>query len=125
MLEQVLLELALLFALCVGVAVTFHRLRLPPIVGFLFAGVPVRVEAKAACAGKTLAAAAIRRRTGCSVVAVRRDGKNLPVITPETVLEPCDTVVVIGPERRIADAAAMYVPPTAASPLVAPANEES
>jgi putative transposase len=27
--------LALLFALCVGVAVTFHRLRLPPIVGFL------------------------------------------------------------------------------------------
>ena len=41
MLEQVLLELALLFALCVGVAVTFHRLRLPPIVGFLVAGVLV------------------------------------------------------------------------------------
>ena len=38
-LEQVLLELAVLFALCVGVAVTFHRLRLPPIVGFLVAGV--------------------------------------------------------------------------------------
>ena len=41
MLDQVLLELALLFALCVGVAVTFHRLRLPPIVGFLVAGVIV------------------------------------------------------------------------------------
>ncbi|MGB3967674.1 MAG: cation:proton antiporter, partial [Planctomycetota bacterium] len=41
MLEQALLELALLFALCVAVAVTFHRLRLPPIVGFLFAGVLV------------------------------------------------------------------------------------
>lgn len=41
MLEQVLLELALLFALCVAVAVTFHRLRLPPIVGFLVAGVLV------------------------------------------------------------------------------------
>jgi CPA2 family monovalent cation:H+ antiporter-2 len=40
-LEPVLLELALLFALCVGVAVTFHRLRLPPIVGFLVAGVIV------------------------------------------------------------------------------------
>ncbi|MCK5945446.1 MAG: cation:proton antiporter, partial [Planctomycetes bacterium] len=41
MLEQYLLELALLFALCVAVAVTFHRLRLPPIVGFLVAGVVV------------------------------------------------------------------------------------
>jgi ABC-type nitrate/sulfonate/bicarbonate transport system permease component len=40
-LEQVLIELALLFALCVGVAVTFHRFRLPPIVGFLVAGVLV------------------------------------------------------------------------------------
>ncbi|MGK0157917.1 MAG: CPA2 family monovalent cation:H+ antiporter-2, partial [Neolewinella sp.] len=40
-LEQVLLELALLFALCVAVAVTFHRLRLPSIVGFLVAGVVV------------------------------------------------------------------------------------
>ena len=39
MLEEVLLELALLFALCVAVAVTFHRLRLPPILGFLVAGV--------------------------------------------------------------------------------------
>ena len=40
-LQGVLLELALLFALCVGVAVTFHRFRLPPIVGFLVAGVLV------------------------------------------------------------------------------------
>ena len=40
-LEQALLELTLLFALCVAVAVTFHRLRLPPIVGFLCAGVLV------------------------------------------------------------------------------------
>ncbi|MGC6487767.1 MAG: cation:proton antiporter, partial [Planctomycetota bacterium] len=41
MLERFLLELALLFALCVLVAVTFHRLRLPPLVGFLVAGVVV------------------------------------------------------------------------------------
>ncbi|MFN9274694.1 MAG: cation:proton antiporter, partial [Planctomycetota bacterium] len=40
-LQGALLELALLFALCVGVAVTFHRFRLPPIVGFLVAGVLV------------------------------------------------------------------------------------
>lgn len=35
---EVLLELALLFALCVAVAVAFHRFRLPPIVGFLVTG---------------------------------------------------------------------------------------
>ena len=40
-LDAVLGELAVLFALCVGVAVSFHRLRLPPIIGFLFAGVLV------------------------------------------------------------------------------------
>lgn len=34
----VLRELALLFGLCVVVAVAFHRLRLPPAAGFLFAG---------------------------------------------------------------------------------------
>ena len=40
-LDGVLGELALLFALCVGVSVLFHRLRLPTIIGFLFAGVLV------------------------------------------------------------------------------------
>lgn len=70
-----------------------------------------RVEAGAICAGKTLAAAGVRRHTGCSVVALRRDDKNLPVITPETELRAGDTVVLIGPQDRLADAAAMFVPP--------------
>ena len=32
-------DLLVLFALCVAVALVFHRLRLPPIVGFLITGV--------------------------------------------------------------------------------------
>lgn len=36
--ETALLELALLFALCVGAGALCHRLRLPPIVGFLASG---------------------------------------------------------------------------------------
>ncbi|MBL8730347.1 MAG: cation:proton antiporter [Planctomycetes bacterium] len=74
-----------------------------------------RVEPGAVCAGQTLAAVGIRRHTGCSVVALRRDGKNLPVITPETLLQAGDTVVVIGPQARLADAAALFVPPVHAA----------
>lgn len=37
-LETTLLDLALLFGLCIVVASLFHRLRMPPIVGFLAAG---------------------------------------------------------------------------------------
>ena len=37
-LDPILVDLALLFGLCVAVGVLFHRLRIPPVVGFLFAG---------------------------------------------------------------------------------------
>ncbi len=77
----------------------------------------LRVEPGAACEEQTLAGVGIRRHTGCSVVALRRDGKNLPVITPETVLHAGDTVVVIGPQARLADAAAMFVPPAHVAPV--------
>jgi len=75
-----------------------------------------RIEAGAPAAGRTLAQTAVRRHTGCSVVAVRRDGHNLPVVTPETVVEAGDTVVVLGPESRLAEAAAMFTPPASQTP---------
>lgn len=40
-LDPILLDLALLFALCVAVVLVFHRLRLPPVVGFLLTGVAI------------------------------------------------------------------------------------
>jgi CPA2 family monovalent cation:H+ antiporter-2 len=70
-----------------------------------------RIEPGASAAGQTLATAGIRRRTACSVVAVRRDGKNLPVVTPETQMLAGDTVVVIGPAARLLEVAAMFVAP--------------
>ena len=70
-----------------------------------------RVAQGSPCAGQTLQQAAVRRHTGCSVVAVRRSGHNLPAVTPETVLEIDDTVVVLGPQARLPDAAAMFVQP--------------
>ncbi|MBL8754055.1 MAG: cation:proton antiporter [Planctomycetes bacterium] len=67
-----------------------------------------RVQAGTPAAGRSLGDAGVRRLTGCSVIAVRRGGGNLPVVTPETVLEVDDTVVVVGPEERIPDAGAMF-----------------
>jgi CPA2 family monovalent cation:H+ antiporter-2 len=68
-----------------------------------------RVGAGSPCAGQSLAASGVRRRTDCSVVAVRRSGRVLPAVSSETVLEVDDTVVVLGPQTRLADAAAMFV----------------
>lgn len=92
-----------------------------------------RVAAGATVDGKTLAEAAVRRLTGCSVVAVRRGQANLPVVTPETQLQAGDAVVVVGPQSRLPDAAAMFHAP-AERPAVAieaaptlpdlPVNEE-
>ena len=70
-----------------------------------------RVQPGATCLQRTLAEVGVRRMTACSVVAVRREGTNLPAITPDTVLEVGDTVVVIGPQPRLADAGAMFAEP--------------
>lgn len=69
-----------------------------------------RLEAGAPADGKSLAQVAVRRKTGCSVVAVRRDGQNLREVVPETMLQAGDTIVVIGPEVRLPDAATMFRP---------------
>lgn len=74
----------------------------------------MRVQPGSACCTRTLADAGVRRRTGCSVVAVRRGAQNLPAITPDTTLAAGDTVVVLGPRERLVDAAAMFAQPTAA-----------
>jgi CPA2 family monovalent cation:H+ antiporter-2 len=70
-----------------------------------------RVAAFAFVVGRTLAELAIRKTTGCTIVAVRRGIDNLPAITPETVLQVGDAVVVIGPQTRLADVAAMFASP--------------
>lgn len=80
-----------------------------------------RVAAGAPVDGRTLKDAGVRRHTACTVVAVRRGDTNLTTIDPDTVLEAGDTVVVIGPQLRLLDAAAMFAEPAAAEPP--PANE--
>lgn len=66
------------------------------------------VAADAEAAGRSIADLGVRKRTGCSVVAVRRGGSNLVVIAPETQFGAGDVVVVIGPRPRLADAGALF-----------------
>lgn len=72
-----------------------------------------RVQPRSTCVQRTLAEVGVRRSTGCSLVAVRRGGENLPDITPDVALQAGDTVVVIGPQARLADGAAMFAEPWA------------
>lgn len=70
-----------------------------------------RVHPGSVVAQRSLADSGVRGATACNVVAVRRDGANLPALSPDTVLQVGDTVVVIGPTARLADAAAMFAAP--------------
>lgn len=72
-----------------------------------------RVQGGSAVAGRKLAEVGVRRSTGCSVVAIRRGDESIAAIHPDTVLEVGDTVVVIGPQLRLADAAEMFASATA------------
>lgn len=57
-----------------------------------------------ACAGHTIGETQLRRRTGVSIVAVVRDGETTPSPTPDFLLRPGDTVVVVGTPQGIAKA---------------------
>lgn len=58
--------------------------------------------------GRSIGEIGVRKRTGCSVVVVRRGNVNLSAITPELQFEGGDVVVVVGPEARLADAGALF-----------------
>lgn len=78
----------------------------------------VRATAGAEVLGRSLAEVAVRRRAGCSVVAVRRGARNLTEITAETVVEAGDTVVLLGPEARLPEAMLLFAGPS--TPPAAP-----
>lgn len=54
------------------------------------------VPGESPVAGRTLADAEVRRRTGASVIAVQREGETIANPPPETVLRAGDTLVALG-----------------------------
>ena len=69
----------------------------------------LRVGAGADVAESPLGEVQFRKRTGCTVVAVRRGAENLLQIGPDVQLQADDVAVVIGPQARLADAAALFL----------------
>ena len=60
-----------------------------------------RVEAGAPLAGRTLGEAAIRQRTGASVLAILRDGEARPNPGPDERVQAGDTLMVIGDREQV------------------------
>ena len=67
----------------------------------------VRVLPESELAGKTLQELGLPARTGCTVVAIRRNGATLLGLGAQAMLLPDDIAVLLGEEARIGEAAAM------------------
>ncbi|MGC9515992.1 TrkA C-terminal domain-containing protein, partial [Methanocrinis sp.] len=55
-----------------------------------------RVGWRSRLVGRSLGELSLPERLGCTVAAIERDGKGLPTIGPETVVERGDHLAVIG-----------------------------
>ncbi|MCB9870193.1 MAG: cation:proton antiporter [Planctomycetes bacterium] len=70
-----------------------------------------RVERDSAIAGFALQDSDLRRLSGCTVVAVRRQTDTDIAIRPDTVLTEGDVAVLLGPSHRIAEAGYLFATP--------------
>lgn len=61
----------------------------------------MKVEATSPMAGKSLAEAAVRERTGASVIAVLRGGAAIPNPQPDQAIAAGDTLMVIGDREQV------------------------
>jgi Trk K+ transport system NAD-binding subunit len=58
--------------------------------------------------GETLAGADIRAETGCTVIAIERNGKVITDLAPDFEIRDGDDVIVAGPDENITEFAARY-----------------
>ena len=72
-----------------------------------------RIGVASLAAGRTVGQLALRKKTGCTLVAVRRGPANLPAVELDTMLLADDVVVILGPEENLADAATSFRTPMA------------
>ncbi len=67
-----------------------------------------RVAAESSCAGKTLGQMDLRKKHGITVVAIRRGTQMIFNPEADTVLEPGDTVVVMGRPEQLAEGICLF-----------------
>jgi TrkA domain protein len=61
----------------------------------------MKVRAESPLAGKGIGEAAVRERTGASIIAILRGGKALPNPQPQEVIAAGDTLVVVGDREQV------------------------
>ncbi|HEY0888546.1 MAG TPA: TrkA C-terminal domain-containing protein [Nocardioides sp.] len=76
--------------------------------GLTTSGIPLSADAP--YVGRPMGDAAIRTRTGVSIVAVFRDDRVHPSPGPEFVLQQGDKLIVVGTEEGVREAAAILDP---------------
>lgn len=60
-----------------------------------------RVDSASSLAGRTIRDAAIRKRTGASVIAILRGGRSLPNPAPDDAIQAQDTLLVVGDRQQV------------------------
>lgn len=73
----------------------------------------LKVEEGSPLAGQTLAEAALRERTGATIVGILRGGQRLASPGAQTRLEPGDVLLVVGAEEELRSASLLARPPDA------------
>jgi TrkA domain protein len=66
-----------------------------------------KVDADSPFAGRTLQESAIRQQAGASVIAILRNGKAHPNPQPDDVIQPGDTLMVVGDREQVSRFLAM------------------
>ncbi len=82
-----------------------------------------KVESGSSIAGFALQDSDLRRISGCTVVAIKRDKQTDISIRPQTVLEEGDVAVLLGPANRMGEAAFLFRAPDPVSEPAKPAVE--
>jgi len=81
--------------------------------GLATSGIPLSTDSP--YAGRVMGEAAIRTRTGASIVAIVRGDEVTPSPTPDFRLRPEDRVIVVGTDEGVRAAADILNPPATAS----------
>lgn len=66
----------------------------------------LRVDAGSQFAGRTVLETALRERTGASIIALLRNKRAIPNPQPQEVIQPGDTMMVVGDREQVSRAAA-------------------
>ena len=61
----------------------------------------MRVKEESPLAGRSIGEVGVRQKTGASIIAILRDGRAVPNPQPTAVMQPGDTLMVVGDREQV------------------------